>query len=129
MSVRLKLVRVSLESPGYTAIDLTPTVVSLIREHRLVNGVVSLYAASPGTAVVLVEYEPELLSDLEELIAELGSKSPAVAEALMGKEASAPVVKGSLETGRFKHFVFLDLSREPGEKFVVVALEGVFEGN
>jgi len=125
----LKLVKVSLESPGYTAIDLTPTVVSLVREHNLVNGVVSLYAASPGTAVVLVEYEPELLADLEELIAELGAKSPAVAEALLGKEASAPVVRGSLETGRFKHFVFLDLSREAGEKHVVVALEGVFEGS
>jgi len=128
MPLGLRLAKLALDSPGYTAEDLTPAVLDLIRRQRLTNGVVTLYAASPGTAVVLIEYEPELLKDLEELIASLGGRSPAVAEALLGKEASAPVVRGSLETGRFKNFVFIDLSRSPGEKEVVAVLEGVFEG-
>ncbi|RLG86225.1 MAG: hypothetical protein DRO39_03715 [Thermoprotei archaeon] len=128
MPLGLRLARLTLDSPGYTAEDLTPAVLGLIRRQRLTNGVVTLYAASPGTAVVLIEYEPELLKDLEELIASLGGRSPVVSEALLGKEASAPVVRGSLETGRFKNFVFIDLSRSPGEKEVVAVLEGVFEG-
>jgi len=124
----MRFARISIDSPGYTAQDITSAVAALVQEQKLINGIVTLYAVSPRTMVVLTEYEPELLKDLEELIRSLESKSIAVAEALLGKETSAPVVKGSLEMGSFKNFVFIDLSHKPGEKEVVVILEGVFKG-
>ncbi|WFO74743.1 YjbQ family protein [Desulfurococcaceae archaeon MEX13E-LK6-19] len=122
--IKQLIVEKKIDSPGYTAIDLTPIVVEVVGSYGLVDGIILAHAPESRTIVTMIEYEPELLKDLEDFIEKL--ESPAVAEALLGKSVAIPVENGELSQGVFKHIVFIDLSRVKGEKRVVFVLEGSF---
>lgn len=122
--IRQVMVERLVESPGYIALDITPLVQGAIVETDFVKGVAIVYSPEEMVCPVLIEYEPGLLADLEELIGRLGG--PLAAEAVLGKTVFIPVYNGSMEQGVFKHVVLIDLSRRRGRKRVVVVLEGVF---
>ncbi len=122
--IKQLIIEKKIDSPGYTAIDLTPIVAEIVRSYGLVDGIILAYAPEPRTIVTMIEYEPELLKDLEDFIKKLGN--PAMAEALLGKTVAIPVENGEPSQGVFKHIVFIDLSRVKGEKKMVFVLEGSF---
>jgi len=130
MSFSTRLYRLEIESSGYGAEDITSVIARIVKELGLERGIVVVYAVDRGCAVTCIEYEPQLLADLEDLLKKVGGVDrPWIAEALIGKSVVVPVHGGSLQLGRFKSIVFLDLSRVRGSKSVVVALEGVFRGS
>ena len=122
-SHKLEIVPFEIETEGYGAYDLTDTIQEEVLKHKLVTGLVTTYSPEEHVVVVLIEYEPNLLADLEKLIKNLGG----ISEALLGKVASVPVINGFLETGRFKRIVLVDISNRRGVKKVYVAMEGLFE--
>ncbi len=127
MSLSVALARLRIDSSGYTALDITEYVKSVVAEQGLRDGVVLVYTPEKRCSVTLIEYEPSLLADLEDFLKRVGCADIGVCDAVIGKSVALPVVRGSLELGMFKRIVFVDFSRSSGEKVVVVALEGVFE--
>ncbi len=113
-------------SEGYMAIDLTGDVKDFIDRNKLKDGLLYLSSREPGVVVTLIEYEPNLLRDLEkllELVSSYGRRY--VAEAILGKTAILPVINGDIYGGVFKHPVLIDLSKEPGSKEVLLLYEGL----
>ncbi len=124
MALTLKTYRLVVDSPGWTAIDITDRVEELVSSSGIRFGLATIFAPSKNTSITLTEYEPNLLSDLEELVKRLGGWS-SIAEVLVGKGTSAPIVNGRLGLGTFKRIIFLDFSKEKGGKEVIVVIEGV----
>ena len=121
-----KLIEESVFSNGYTAIDLTELVESIVVENKLYEGIVTVYSPEPSITILLIEYEPSLLRDLEDFISKHTSRYKHVIDALLGKSVIVPVVDGGLDTGVFKRIVLVDISYKRGSKRVLVGLEGVF---
>jgi len=125
MALDLILHKILVKTNGWTAIDLTEDIQRIVYEKKLKHGVVTVFTPDKDVVVTTIEYEPRLLGDLESLIKRLGGPS-GVVEALIGKTTTVPVVNSSLETGAYKRIVLIDLSNEPGDKEVVVVLEGIY---
>ncbi len=127
MIVRVALAKLSIESEGYGAEDITESVRKLDDELGLVRGSLTIYSTSRGCFVLGIEYEPNLLSDLEEMMSRLGcteNRFPCLA--LFNKPLTAVVIDGELRLGVFRRVVFIDVSREKGLKEVIVVAEGLF---
>ena len=120
---KLEIVTLKIGTEGYGVYDITDNVQNEILKRKLLKGLVTVYSPEEHVSTILIEYEPNLLADLEKLIKNLGG----IAEALLGKTVSIPVVDMFLDTGRFKRIVLVDISNKGGVKKVYVAMEGVFE--
>ena len=129
MPLDLKIYRLVIESPGYTAIDVTEYVRRVVSESGMLNGLVPVYSKEDGCAVIEIEYEPGLLADLEELLKRIGCLDTKLCDTVLGKEVQVLVVNGELFLGQFKRVVLIDVSRVAGEKELVVALEGEFKSS
>ncbi len=125
--VKIKIVKMMLESNGYVAMDITGHVSSIAKTHLLSNGFIHVFTPERGCSIVLIEYEPELLADLEEFLKRIGCIDAELCDAVVGKGSIVPVVNGLLFTGQFKKIVFIDTSKTIGEKTVVLTLEGIFK--
>ena len=125
MTLDLILHKISVKTNGWTAMDLTEDIQRIVYEKKLKHGVVTVFTPSKNVVVTTIEYEPQLLGDLESLIKKLGGPS-SIVEALIGKTTTIPVVNSNLETGTYKRIVLIDLSNEPGDKEVVIVLEGIY---
>jgi len=125
MTLDLILHKISVKTNGWTAMDLTEDIQRIVYEKKLKHGVVIVFTPSKNVVVTTIEYEPQLLGDLESLIKKLGGPS-SIVEALIGKTTTIPVVNSNLETGTYKRIVLIDLSNEPGDKEVIIVLEGIY---
>ena len=123
----VRVYKVSMESPGYTALDITAHVSEVVREAGLQKGLAVVYSAEEDCAVIEIEYEPNLLLDLETFLKRIGCVDARVCDIVLGRSAVIPVVNISLFLGQFKNVVFVDLSKKPGNKSLVVVLEGIFK--
>jgi len=112
-------------SSGYTAVDLTKTIEEVLRSRGFKTGIVTVYSPEEHVIITLIEYEPNLLSDLENFIKRYSTSYESVLEALLGKEVTVPAVNGVLDLGTFKKIVMVDLSHKEGLKKVYVAIEGI----
>ncbi len=124
-----RLVEEKVFSKGYTAVNLTGLIEDVVARSRLREGIVTIYSPEPRVVILLIEYEPSLLRDLEEFISKYSDRYERVIDALLGKSVSVPVVDGDLDLGVFKHIVLVDLSHVEGSKKVIIGLEGLFEEN
>jgi len=122
----VRVVKEVIKSSGYGAVDLTGLVRSVVSREGLSEGLVTVYTPEPACTIIMAEFESSLLQDFERMVKEYCGSSPTLVEALLGKFAGAPVVDGDVQLGAFKKFILLDLSRLPGEKEVLITLEGEF---
>ncbi|MEM2699025.1 MAG: YjbQ family protein [Ignisphaera sp.] len=125
--VEVKIIKMVIDSSGYTAMDITSYVNSVVKSHGLSHGLAHIFTPEKKCSITLIEYEPELLADLEEFLKRVGCIDVGLCDAVIGKGTVLPVVNGSLFTGQFKRIVFIDTSRTVGEKSVVLTLEGIFK--
>lgn len=127
--LRLKMVKTYVESTGYIAIDITNIVESLANKYKLDNGLAYVFTPEKKCSVTMIEYEPELLADLEEFMKRLKCVELGTCDALIGKSVVIPIHSGKPFLGTFKRIVFIDTSNIAGEKSVVIVFEGVFKDN
>lgn len=125
--IRIKIVRMAIESSGYTAMDITGYVSSAIKSYGALYGLVHIFTPEKGCSITLVEYEPELLADLEDFLKRIGCIDLSLCDAVVGKGTMLPIVDRALYTGQFKKIVFIDTSKVAGEKSVVLTIEGAFK--
>ena len=123
----IRTYRILLESSGYGAQDINAYIAELIYKNNLRKGLAVVYTNEKGCSVVEIEYEPELLADLEEFLKNIGCMDSGLCSILLGKSVVVPIINNSLFLGQFKKIVFIDISRVSGEKSLVIVLEGLFK--
>lgn len=123
----VKVYKLIIESPGYTAQDVTSYVADIVSKSGIKKGIAVVYAYDVNCMVVEIEYEPDLLADLEQFLKNIGCLDEGLCEVVLGKSVVVPIINGSMFLGRFKNIVFVDVSRVKGSKDLVVVLEGVFK--
>ncbi|ABN69237.1 conserved hypothetical protein [Staphylothermus marinus F1] len=121
--MRIIIEKIKVESTGWLVTDLTDYVISYIIKHNIRNGMVTVYTPSQYSYIILTEYEPNLLSDLEFFLEKLIGKR-VIVDGLLGKSVVLPIIDHELDIGVFKRIIFLDTSRNSGNKEVVVVFEG-----
>ncbi|MCD6300717.1 MAG: YjbQ family protein [Staphylothermus sp.] len=125
--IDLLIDKLSVYSNGYTAIDITDDVVEWLRKNKAKKGFVTVNAPGKGCIVTLIEYEANLLFDLEEFLAKHEEQRKIVLEGLFGKSVVLPVIEGDIDAGIFKRIVLIDISGEEGSKEVLVGFEGIHD--
>lgn len=129
MSMDVKIYRIILSSSGYTAQDVTGYIAKVVSDSGISKGIAVVYTNEDGCSVVEIEYEPELLADLEQLLKELGCMERNLCNVILGRSVVIPIINRSLFLGRFKNIVFIDTSNKAGDKSLVIAVEGLFESS
>uniref|UniRef100_A0A832FXE2 YjbQ family protein n=1 Tax=Ignisphaera aggregans TaxID=334771 RepID=A0A832FXE2_9CREN len=125
----VKVLKIKLDSPGYTVLDITPYIAELVNKNLLNKGIALVYTNEKNGIITEIEYEPELLSDLEVFLKNINCIDKGLCDIVLGRSVAVPVVNGDLFLGQFKNIVFIDLSRNSEEKTVVVVLEGIFKNS
>lgn len=129
LDTNVKIYRVTLKSSGYIAQDITGYVFKIVSESNVSKGIAIIYTNEEGCSVIEIEYEPELLADLEQLLKELRCMDKNLCDTILGRNIIIPIINGSLFLGRFKNIVFIDMSNKIGDKSLVIVIEGLFKNS
>lgn len=129
MSFGIRVYKITLHSPGYVAQDVTGYVAGVLSESNISKGIAIVYTNEERCSVIEIEYEPELLADLEQLLKNLGCLDKGLCDVVLGRSVTIPIINGSLFLGRFKNIVFIDTSGKAGEKSLVIVIEGLSKGS
>ena len=116
-------------------IDLTPDVVSVVRESRIAEGLVHVFVTGSTAAVTTIEYEPGVLSDLNRALSIVapsdipyahdsrwgdGNGRSHVKASIVGPSLTLPVGGGEPLLGTWQQVVLLELDIRPGRTRTVI---------
>jgi secondary thiamine-phosphate synthase enzyme len=134
-----KELKITPQDEGET-IDITEEVRKAVKESRIKEGIVHLFARHSTAALTTIEYEPGVLADLKRAMSVLapdnipyahntrwgdGNGRSHVKAALVGPSLSVPVGNGELLCGTWQQIVLLELDVNAGRtRFVVCSITG-----
>jgi secondary thiamine-phosphate synthase enzyme len=116
-------------------IDLTPDVVSVVRESRIAEGLVHVFVTGSTAAVTTIEYEPGVLSDLKRALSIVapsdipyahdsrwgdGNGRSHVKASIVGPSLTLPVGGGEPLLGTWQQVVLLELDIRPGRTRTII---------
>ena len=116
-------------------IDLTPDVVSVVRESRIAEGLVHVFVTGSTAAVTTIEYEPGVLSDLNRALSIVapsdipyahdsrwgdGNGRSHVKASIVGPSLTLPVGGGEPLLGTWQQVVLLELDIRPGRTRTII---------
>jgi secondary thiamine-phosphate synthase enzyme len=116
-------------------IDLTPEVISVVRESRIAEGMVHVFVTGSTAAVTTIEYEPGVLSDLNRALSVIapsdipyahdsrwgdGNGRSHVKASIVGPSLSVPVGGGEPLLGTWQQVVLLELDVRPGRTRTII---------
>lgn len=123
-----KELNITSQSEG-DVIDITEEVRRVVKESRIKEGLVHLFARHSTAALTTIEYEPGVLSDLKRALSVLapdtisyahntrwgdGNGRSHVKAALVGPSLTLPVGNGDLLCGTWQQVVLLELDVNAG---------------
>lgn len=139
--MRLQTERLRFSTKGHTDIvDLTPSVMELLRETGMQEGNVTMFAVGSTGALSTIEYEPGLLRDLPELFERIapyareyhhhktwGDHNGAshCRAPLVGPSLVVPFVDTRMTLGTWQQIVFFDFDDRPRQREVVCQFIGL----
>ncbi|MCH8819543.1 MAG: YjbQ family protein [Acidobacteria bacterium] len=131
----------SLSTQGYChVINVTDEVQDRIRESAVKSGTVTVFVVGSTAGITVVEYEPGLVKDLEELFDKLapptrdyhheqtwhdGNGFSHVRASLLKPSLVVPVVSGKMRLGTWQQIVVLDFDNGPRTREVAVQVMGL----
>jgi secondary thiamine-phosphate synthase enzyme len=131
----------SLTTQGYChVIDVTDEVQGKVNESAVQSGTVTVFVVGSTAGVTVVEYEPGLVKDLEELFDKLapptrdyhheqawhdGNGFSHVRASLLKPSLVVPVVSGKMRLGAWQQIVVLDFDNGPRTREVAVQIMGL----
>ena len=131
---------IHLKTSGRTDIhDITEKVAAAVTDSGLSDGIAVVSCVGSTGAVTTIEYEPGLVSDMQEILQKLipegkGYRHDAawgddnghshLRSSLIGTSFTAPVTEGRLELGTWQQIVFLELDHRGRERKIVVKMIG-----
>ncbi|MBN2110387.1 MAG: YjbQ family protein [Methanosarcinaceae archaeon] len=120
-------------------IDLTPEVSDIVTSSGVRNGIVMIFVPGSTAAITTIEYEPGLVSDLQEALERLvpqginyrhnerwhdGNGHSHIRASLLGPGESFPLVNGSIQLGTWQQIIFVDLDNRARSRKVLVQIYG-----
>ena len=131
----------NLSTQGYChVIDVTDEVQGKVNESAVQSGTVTIFVVGSTAGVTVVEYEPGLVKDLEELFDKLapptldyhheqawhdGNGFSHVRASLLKPSLVVPVVSGKMRLGTWQQIVVLDFDNGPRTREVAVQIMGL----
>ncbi|MFC1490942.1 secondary thiamine-phosphate synthase enzyme YjbQ, partial [Candidatus Latescibacterota bacterium] len=110
-----------------------------LEETELMNGVLTVFVQGATGALTTVEYEPGLISDIEELWERIipsgkkynhdmawgdGNGHSHVRASLLGPSLSIPFVSGSFTLGTWQQVVFIDFDNRARSRKLILQFIG-----
>lgn len=106
-------------SRGRGVYDITQHVDELVRASGAQRGLILAFSADPLCRLITIEYDPDLIADLLELIGSLKAKNPYVVASIFQPSIVIPF-EGGLRLGAFQQVCLLDLNESPGERSLLL---------
>jgi secondary thiamine-phosphate synthase enzyme len=129
-----------LNTKGFTDIlDVTAEVISIVRESKVTNGLVTVFCSGSTGAVTTLEYESGVINDLRKAIEKVapsnipyehdkrwgdGNGFSHVRAALMKPSLTIPVMKGEPALGTWQQIVFIDFDNRERQRTLIVQVMG-----
>ena len=131
----------SLQTKGYChVVNITDDVQGRIDESEIERGTVTVFVVGSTAGITVVEYEPGLVQDLEDLFNKLapptrdyhheqtwhdGNGFSHVRASLLKPSLVVPVVGGKMRLGTWQQIVVLDFDNGPRTREVAVQVMGM----
>ena len=132
---------ISVTTEGFRdVIDLTPEIRKMLAKHRVINGIVAVFAPGSTAGVTTVEYEPGLKKDIDVYLEKLfpyeepyahhetwhdDNGSSHLQAALIGPSVTVPVVESEMTLGTWQQVVLVDCDTRQRSRKVVIQM--IFE--
>jgi len=137
----VKSFTLNLETKGFChVVDVTEEVQERVGESAVRSGTATVFVVGSTAGVTVVEYEPGLVKDLEDLFNKLapptrdyhheetwhdGNGFSHVRASLLKPSLVVPVIAGKLRLGTWQQIVVLDFDNKSRRREVVVQVMGV----
>lgn len=120
-------------------LDITSRLDALLKETRLVSGIVTVFVPGATGGLTTIEYEPGLVEDMGALWEKLipsnqkyhhdktwndGNGHSHLRAALIGPSLTIPFSEGSLMMGTWQQAVFIDFDNRPRKRRLVAQFMG-----
>ena len=131
---------ITFDTKGHSdIIDITQQVQQKIRNSGLNNGSVLIFVPGATGALTTIEYEPGLVSDLQDALERIapqgleyahnlkwgdGNGHSHVRASLMGPDLTVPFVDGKMTLGTWQQIIFIDLDNRSRSRKLVVQITG-----
>jgi secondary thiamine-phosphate synthase enzyme len=132
--------KISLSTNGECDIvDITPQVAEQLSQSEINNGTVTVFVAGSTAGVTTIEFEPGLVSDLQELWQRIAPKGITynhdrrwgdgngyahVRASLLGASLVVPFSNKRLTLGTWQQIVLVDFDNRPRSREVVLQITG-----
>ena len=132
--------KISLSTKGECDIvDITPQVAEQLSQSGIDNGTVTIFVAGSTAGVTTIEFEPGLVSDLQELWQRIAPKGLTynhdrrwgdgngyahVRASLLGASLVVPFSAKRLSLGTWQQIVLVDFDNRPRSREVVLQITG-----
>jgi secondary thiamine-phosphate synthase enzyme len=131
---------IELSTKGFNdCIDITPELKRLVREHKVVSGLLTVFVQGSTGAITTIEYESGAVADLREALERLapmdieyahnlrwgdGNGFSHVRAALMKPSLGIPIKDGEPCLGTWQQVVFLDFDNRARRRKLIVQIMG-----
>jgi len=120
-------------------VDITERVATILAQHKLQEGLATVFVSGSTASVTTTEFEPGLRRDIPEALQRLapqgaryhhddtwhdGNGHSHVRAALMGPSLTIPFSRGELLLGTWQQIVLIDHDNRPRDRSIFVQLMG-----
>jgi len=138
MSNHRKVLDISTKGEG-DMVDITPGIREAISESSISTGIVSAFVPGSTAAIVTIEFEPGLESDMKEALERLfpkgmeyehhlrwgdGNGHSHVRASFLSSSITIPFEKGIADLGTWQQAVLLELDVRPRSRRVIIQIIG-----
>ena len=124
---------------GYDVLDITGTVARVIKESKIVAGIVTIFCPGSTGGLTTIEFEDGVIHDLQQVLDEItppdrdyrhhlrwhdDNGHSHIRAALIGPSLTVPIVGGELTLGTWQQIVFCDFDTSPRSRTLIVQVMG-----
>ena len=125
--------------PENDIIDVSDQVSQIVKESKIVTGVVIVFVVGSTAAITTIEYEPGLQQDFPKMLSRLvpkeieyahdntwhdGNGHSHVRASLIGPSLTIPFIAGHLTLGTWQQIVLLEMDTRPRERKIILQVIG-----
>jgi secondary thiamine-phosphate synthase enzyme len=138
MTVITKSMEVKSSGEG-DLIDITEQTSRVVKESKIVDGIVTVFVSGSTAAVTTIEYEPGLKHDFPEMLSRLAPKNieyehdntwhdgnghSHVRASLVGPSLTIPFTKSNLLLGTWQQIVLIEMDTRPRHRIIIAQVVG-----
>lgn len=136
----VKAKRIKLNTKGNDhVIDITEKVIEVIKETKVIEGLVTVFVHGSTASVTTIEYEPGLIKDIKTMDEKLIPSDISYAHdatwgdangyahlraSLIGPSLTVPVENGSMTLGTWQQIIVIDHDNRPRTREVIIQVLG-----